>query len=296
MAQIKITKEELKHDEFIDATDKFFLWLKNNFNLILVVLIVVFAVVAGRQVLKQRSDNAAAGASAIYGTAIADYNEALAKTDWGTLEREQALSGLMAQVRQLEEEYPGSYLAAEGLYLLGSAYFSTGDDMRTARSGGGIPNTERAIDAFSRYTAQSQPNSVERARGQLALAYANENAFFLTDKRSYLDDAMQTYSEVVSNPAAGFLADEARLAMARIRTYVLDDREGAIELYREVMDNRWRPAPAIPEEAPESEVLRQNLLRQFQEISLAQSAKIELLRLGVDVEAEYPTVERTPAP
>lgn len=291
MAQIKITKEELKHDEFIDATDKFFLWLKRHSTTILVILAGIFAAYSIYLFMQSRQTAAAAGASAIYGQAIADYNSAVAETEWGTIEREQALAEIIGPLDDLQTEYEGTYLAREGLYLVGSAYFSMGDDMRSAREGGGIPNTERAIDAFTRYAGMVEPGTFEQARGLLGLGYANENAFFLTNEQTYLNDALQTYSEVWQVEEAGFLADEARMAAARIRAYVQNDEEGAIELYREVMDNRWRPAPALPEEPTEADQLRQELSRQFQMISLAESARIELIRLGVDVEAEYPSVE-----
>lgn len=292
MAQIKISKEELKHDEFIDTTDKVFLWLKQNYSVILVGLAAAFVIYGAVLFVQGRRTAAAIGASDLYGAAIVAYNAAVRDTAWGTGDRQAAMAEVIESLEQLQAGFAGTYLAREGLHLLGSAFFSIGDDMRAARGGAGIPNTEQAINAFTRFTAETDAGTHQRARGNLGLAYANENAFFLTDERSYLDNAILNFTAVVDNPGAGFLADEARLALARLRAHVLDDREGAIGLLRQVMENRWVPLEPVGEDATDQQRLRQMLDEQFQMLTLGASARIELLRLGVDVDAEFPQFRR----
>lgn len=288
MAQIKITREQLEHDRFLETTDTFLIWLKKNLRLLLIVLgagILVYSIY-GYVVASQRQTIYAANDA--YARAHARYLRALNDTSWGSPEREAAMSEVVTMARGVREDFAKTPMAIPAHFLEGTAWYYAGDNLETAATDG-PRNTQKAIEVFTRYVADAKPGSFEYAKGSIALGYAYENAWFLTEQENFLNDAMGTYRQVAEQPGteASFLRYEAMLALARLHELNGSDAQ-AITILRDVMK-----ATHTPRENPDTienpnRALVQRLRAREDLLSYAGLARIELERLGVDVDAEYP--------
>lgn len=286
MAQIKITKEELKHDEVLETTDKVLRWIKAHLNTILGVVALLFAVYAVATYMHNSQRNSLVRANDLLADAQARYNMGVIMTDWSTPERIEAMNEVVRLTNQILDEFAGSPVARQALFLQGTAYFSAGDDVIQALQGG-APNTDNAVSTFTRYISEAQ-TPLERAKGNLALASAYENMLFLTQQSSYYQDAVLRYRMIHEDAQApGFVRAEAMLAEARLEAFQ-GRTQRAEELYRRVIEMRADE----PEQLEEGEELRPEraFVLQLREVldqfSHAGTARTELQRLGVEVEQE----------
>jgi hypothetical protein len=111
---------------------------------------------------------------------------------------------------------------------------------------------------------------------------------------TFQQDARRTYEEVAKDEQAPpFMRAEALLALGRLFAFQNQPDE-AEKYYRQVMDLRYKPLEPISEEtavASNRAFVRQ-LDQQAQLFSLVGTARLELQRLGIDVEKEYPLVKK----
>jgi tetratricopeptide (TPR) repeat protein len=288
MAQIKITREQLEHDRFLETTDTFLIWLKKNLRLLLIILIAGIAVYSayGYMVASQRSTNEAANDA--FARAQARYNRALMETTWGSPERTAAMEEVVLMARAIREQYSATPLTVPAHYLEGSAWYYAGDDLEKARTEG-ARNTEKAIDVFTKYVANAQPASFEYAKGSVALGYAYENAWFLTGRESYLSDAMNTFRQVTqqSGTEAGFMRHEAMLSLARLHE-LAGNEDQAIAILRDLMKETHAPRVNPDRIDNPNRALVQRLRTREDLFTYAGLARMELSRLGVDVDQEFP--------
>lgn len=235
----------------------------------------------------QSKQNEIVAVNDIYAAALSDYQNGIATTEWGSAERATAMNQVVTLAEDLRAQYPDHPLSDEALFLIGDAHYAKGDDLVTGVQGGGIPNTEAAIRAYTQYLAEVDDDFSE-AKGLLALGYANENAYFLTNDVDYLNEAMNTYQRVQDVAGDSFIAAEAKLAMARNAEFQgrLDQ---ARALYREVVESRLVPVKMPTDETRQSEIFKAQLNDAANQLTLGMTARLALERLGVDVEEEYPT-------
>ncbi len=301
MAKIVITKEELEHDQVLESTDKAIHWLKEHRFAVLGTIVGALAIYSAvvlyqghRLKIMMEGNNLLADAEEIYSAAMADH-------EWASDERIARMSEVSDLADTIIAQYAGTPVARQALMLKGNAWFNAGDPVaESAEAGAG--NTQRAMDTFEQYVAESRPGSFDEAVGNLALAYANENSFFLNrDSQDRIQDALRLYRQVEGNPNAGFLADEAKLARARILDFN-GDEEAAAELYREVLASRYAPINALPADiaalppgAQAAQVARalQSAREAKEQFTLAGTARVNLLRLGrEDIREEFPLVAK----
>jgi hypothetical protein len=173
-------------------------------------------------------------------------------------------------------------------FLEGTAWFYAGDDLELAKTDG-PKNTEKAIEVFTKYVAESDPGSFEYSKGSIALAYAYENAWFLTGQENYLTDAMGTYRQVADKPGeqSGFMRFEALMGIARL-SELTGNEEAAIEALRTVMKETHVPRVNPDTIENVNRALVQRLRAREEMVTYAGLARVELTRLGVDVDTEFP--------
>jgi len=290
MAQIKITKEELQRDEFIDTTDRLYLWIRENWQSMVLAVAIVLVGYSGFVFYKSSRTGKLLGANDLIGRAVSRFDKASRDFGWATADRQKAMDEVAALCDEVRAEYEGTELAHQALFLKGTAEYLAGDNFEAAQKGEGTPRTERAIALFTEYVAEAPANDAfDRARGRIALGYAYENSYFLTGDEQDLQDAMSTYSQVADDEAAGFLRYEAKLAQARLLQYAYTDRsDDAEKLYREVIEARQAQYVELGDDATPAERAFRNFSLMSEQFSLAQTARIALLRMGIDVEEEYP--------
>lgn len=293
MAQIKITREQLEHDRFLESTDTFLIWLKKNLRLLLIVLgagILVYSIYGYFAASHRHTIEAANDA---YARAHARYVRALNETAWGSPEREAAMSEVVTLARGVREDFAKTAMAIPAHFLEGTAWYYAGDNLETAATDG-PRNTQKAIEVFTRFVADAKPGSFEYAKGSIALGYAYENAWFLTEQENFLNDAMGTYRQVADQPGdgAGFLRYEAMLALARLNE-LMGNESQAVAILRDVMKATHTPRENPDNMENPNRALVQRLRAREDLLSYAGLARIGLERLGVDVDTEYPLFDVT---
>ncbi|MCB2154027.1 tetratricopeptide repeat protein [bacterium] len=290
MAKIKISKEELQHDEIMETSEKTIRWIKENLTAVLIGIAVFVVAYSAITYYKSSKQNTLVAANDALTAAMDNYQKAVYGTEWASAERTQQLTAVAEKAQEVEDQYSGTPIARQALFLQGNAYYQAGDDIAVSVSSGEAENTQKAIEIFTRYAAEAD-NAFDRAKGNLALGYANENAFFLTNQDSFYNNAQAAYDQVVADEDAGFMRYEAMLAKGRLYEFQGQDQK-AIELYREIMEARYEPLPSPDEtENPNRKALLQ-LRGQLNTFSLAGTARVRLQALGVDVADEYPTFEK----
>lgn len=296
MAKIVITKEELQHDEVLETTDKFLHWLKQNSTAILTVILVAFAVYATVLFVQGRRTKLLMEGNVLLAEAEQDYGEGLTTHAWASPERVKAMQEVSDKADKIIADYSGTPVARQALLLKGNAWYNAGDQMAESIESG-AKNTQKAIEAFEQYVAESDEGTFEAAAGSLALGYAYENAFFLNRAQAaVINDAMRQYGAVEANPKAGFLADEAKLARARILAFNGKTDE-AKKLYYEVLEARYEPIIAPADMLTDQTASAMHFIRQQREqFTLANTARTALRTLGeTDVNEKYPLVKQPDA-
>lgn len=290
MAKIKITREELQHDEVLETADHAVHWLRDNLRLILAIVIVALATYAVVGTLHSRRQQGLMAANNLLSEASDRYTAAIQESGWASPERQAAMREVIALAQRVIDQHPGTPLARQAMLLQGNAYYMAGDDVATSREG--APNTNEAINSFTRFVAEAK-TPFEVAKGKLALAGAYENMFFLVARpdfpTTFQEDARRTYLEVVNDTATpAFMRAEALLALGRLYAFQ-NQPEQAKLYYRQVLDMRHKPLPPVTDMASNRAIIQQ-LDQRASLFTLAGTARLELQRLGVDVDAEYPLI------
>ena len=284
--KIKISKEELKHDEVLETADKWLHWFKDNMYVIIFVLAgVLFAYGIGG-FLTSKQQAALMEVNDQLAQALGTYESAIQQYPWASAERVSAMEEVAQICDQIIAEREGEAIARQALFLKGNAFFKAGDQVAEALEGG-AQNTTRAINIFTELASLAK-SPLEAGKAKLGLAYGHENKYFLENDAQAKLDAEQLYNEIIEDDTIpAFIRAEAHLALGRIAAFN-DDFELAETHFRTVMEMRYAPIEAVPADAPESERLMQRLYEVTRQFSLAGTARLELSRLGIDVETEYP--------
>lgn len=280
---VKISREELEKDEVLEFTDKAIFFLRLHGNKILAALAAVLLVYAVMVIIRNNKERVLrAGSDKLYGATLL-YEKSVREKQWGTPERTEAMKQVAAAADEIFKEYAGSAIARNALFLKANAYYYAGDGLGTTTY------TEEAIKYFTEYLAlaEQQGDGFEQAGALLALGYCNENLSLLTGQknpeasRQALVAAVDFYDRITKLADAGFLRYEAMNAKARI----LADRgqvKEAIELYKQVVREHFKDVPIPPDDASAREIEKYQLRMITNQVTTGSTARIALLRLGVD--------------
>ncbi|MDX1971981.1 MAG: tetratricopeptide repeat protein [Candidatus Sumerlaeia bacterium] len=295
MAKIRINPEELEQATDVEETSaltEFAQWIQRNASVLLLGIAVVVGGFTAFSYMDSIKQGNLAKASMVYDEISIELLRSRGETTWASPERKTKMEEVIKKADELIEANAGTPLAREALFLKGTAYFQMGDEVSQALQAG-APNNQRAIEVFNEYYAQVEPNTFERAKAALALAYALENSFFFQGERQAATDALQYYTEAGEADPYGFLKADATMGRARILTATGKDQE-AIALYREILEKRFEPVVLMDSEVVEGRfdeginLVNAMRARFLAQISIAGQARLELARFGIDVEKEYP--------
>lgn len=283
---IKITRADLEQGPDIELADKAFLWLKKHGQKLVTGAILVCAAIAVVGVMKQRKEATLAAANDALYAATQKYEDALQAKQWGTDERAASMREVVADAEKVQKDFAGTPLNHTALFLKGNAYYFSGDKVGTSA------NTEQAIKVFTEYVqvARQEGSAFEIASGLLALGYAQENLAQLqsNNQKAAIDAytaAVKAYDEVIATKDAGFLRAEAMNAKARLILLNNNDRKGAEDLYRKVLEERFYNLPEPPADAQMGDRVVYQIRQAANQFTTENTARIGLERLGVDVEA-----------
>lgn len=293
MAKIRINQEELDliGVEESKPGEELLIWLQRNAAIVGGVLALILTAFIVFSYFDHQKQAALGEASNTYDEMIKKLMEARSSTTWASEERKTALDDVIKKSDELIAQFPGTPVAREALFLKGTAYFQLGDNVAEALAGGGA-NNQKAIEVLTEYQSAVPANTLEHAKASLALAYALENKFFLDSDSQSATDALQYYAEAEESDKLGFIKADAMMGRARMFT-ATNKPEEATTIYREIMESRFTPvvledvmeAGKVDETKSLVNAMRQRFLAQ---ISIAGQARLELSRLGVDVDKEYP--------
>lgn len=195
-------------DAFVARTLEFSAWARANHQLLLAIVVVIVAGVVGVVYLQNSRERAAAAASQ-------EFEEVAQLVEFGDF------TAANPRLEALVQEYAGTPFALEGRLLMGQVALQSGD-------------AAAAIAALEPGAADlGEPLGVQVA---LLLGAAYEAA-------ERWDDAVRVYLEVASRSSLDFQIRNARADAARIRSEQ-GDAQGAISLYRQILDSLEEGDPA----------------------------------------------------
>ncbi|MCC5877389.1 MAG: hypothetical protein JJU11_14310 [Candidatus Sumerlaeia bacterium] len=281
----KISKEDLKDDKVLEWTDAAMFWIRSNSTLILSVVVGIFLIFGITELTKNRREATLRQATDKLFEAITLFDNTLIEHPWGTPERGQGMSQVRDKADVVIAEFGGSASARNALFLKANAFYFEGDTI------GNPTNTDRAIELFQLYSdeVRARGDRFELAAALHALAFANENRWLLTfgddaAAGAAIQAALDYYSQVRDINEAGFLRYEAMLGEARIRAF-LGEEDRAREIYKTVLTERFDPLPELEENPTQRDMMMWQLRSTARQFTTDNTARIQLRRLGVDVEA-----------
>ena len=120
----RLTKEEVKSDQFVDSTLQVYEFLKANLKSIIIGATIVILVVGGFAFYQHQQQSARAEAFLKYTQAAEKYQEA--ESDWldadGT---EKPFETAVTQLQTIFQRYPGTSVADKARYNYAKAHYSS---------------------------------------------------------------------------------------------------------------------------------------------------------------------------
>ncbi len=283
--KIKFTKEELQRDEVLELSERALIWLRMHGNKLLTGVTVIFLAWAAVIFYNQRQEATLRSASDMLYSAIQQYENTLQQHEWATPGRTEGMREVVDLTQEIIDQYGNTPVARNALFLMGNAYYFAGDEI------GSVGNTQEAVRVFNEYEewAARDGDAFEQAAALLALGYAHENMYLLLtaspeEATQALVAAMDYYNRLENlGQEAGFLRYEAMNARARLLAFQ-GQTERAEELYREVVRARYRPRTELGPDAPDVHRTLQELRFLAGQFTTGNTARMQLQRLGVDVE------------
>ncbi|MBI1291174.1 hypothetical protein GC173_08000 [bacterium] len=296
--QTVISRAELegKNENELDYAEVAMFWIKQNASKILTVVAIAFAAIAFFKVMHDRKEGRLGEASNKLYSAYQDFDKGL-EFPWASAERVTALESARTKADEILTAYKGEPLASTALLLKGNTYFFQGDQYGSAQ------NTQEAIRYFTQFdeAAIKGGDPMEMAAAQLALGYAQENLALLTSDNptnslAALNAALAHYEKVEKTigKKAGFLYYEALISKARLLA-TNRERDKAIELYKTVYTDRRHVVPES-ESASQRARMLVSLQQYANQFTQGATARLQLQRLGVDVEALDKELDAKTAP
>lgn len=224
----KFSHEELQKDEVAEGVHELFLWMQKNKQKLIALALLLVAATLGWSVYSSHKDVVLRDSNVQMASALNDYQRLSAIED--PEQAAAALETLVANLDEMIEQYGGTTIGTEALFLKGAAYYT--QDMFT-----------EAREAYAAYRDKAG-SAREAARAYIALGYTDENESFFSDQadqRNLLDQALVNYESASARvDQESYLRYYALMGQARV--YELTRRnEEAIACYQQVM--KERPAP-----------------------------------------------------
>lgn len=272
------THEQLQRDEIADSFHETLELIHNNRRAILMGLIALILLAIAIRAFSIHSANTQNQLNNQVAMLMSQYERIQAVPD--SKDRTDATKNLIAELDKTVSQYDtGSILARTALFLKGKAYYSM-DRFSEARA------------SYEKFIMAAGDNE-ERARGEIALAYACENqAFFPTSgtltARSLIDESIKHFktAQQLAEAQAPYLYYYAMLGEARCNE-VLGNNDAATKLYDKILKDRPEPKPQATPAEKEGKDMQSNLANMLRnriqdaeaQINLAATARQRLDRL-----------------
>lgn len=222
MAKGKITRKQLKEDEFRTFGMKLYSFVRENSRLCLIILAALVVVFIAREMYKYRQNRVLRESNDLLTWVINTFESGLTQTD--QTKREAALKQTISSAEQLLEYYPKSKAARQARYFQGNAYYFMDD-------------FDRAISSFQDYIQTAQTDE-DRAKGYVALGYTFEDKFFNNEQdQSILLQAEKAYEQAIEFGKGTYIEYQALLCKARLLELRYKNEE-AMEIYKKIIADR----------------------------------------------------------
>lgn len=260
----KLSREELERDEVADSFEAALESVRRNRIRLAVASAVILAVAVSAYFYSENKRQVQTQFSGILNTSAAIFDEIPKMQD--EAQRETRLKDTLKTLQtQIVDRDPTSEAAEEAVHLIGRCYYALDD-------------TTKAAESFNKYLTMAD-NEQEKARGQIALAYAQENAFYFTTDQARLNEALETFrlAKATAEPRS-YLYYSALIGEARLLELLGKDPE-ALEIYKRVMEERPSPVEVADNSEPPagfnpSEYARRMINQTMSTLGFAATAKM----------------------
>ncbi len=215
----RLTKEDIKNDQFVDSTLQVYEFLKKNLTSIIISVAIVILVVGGLAFYQHQHQRARAEAFLKYTQALEKYQEA--ESDWldadGT---EKSFETAATQLQTIFQTYPGTSVADKARYNYAKAHYYEG-------------NYDGAITHFQTVVNEHQQEN------QILALYAQKAIGSCYEQRGEYQKALEAYTPAEDKLPQIAMRDYAfsdfRLSQARCYEK-LGDFDNALAIYKDIID------------------------------------------------------------
>lgn len=226
--QHHMSRKELREDAIQDAGVSFLHWAKENYHRVLTPALAVILLVVIALAVRSYVSGKSVKASALVFEAQDKVRVALTLTD--ATQRSESLDAAVVLFEKAAEDFAGTSVATEALYLKGNALALNQD-------------FEGAVTSYRAFMKEAaEPEAA--ARALVGIGFALENEAFLNpaEEEDLLSEAAGFYNRAVEAASRDrekplFQAMQAKVGLARLAEHS-GDLEGAIALYEEIAEER----------------------------------------------------------
>lgn len=221
----RLTKEEIRQDQFVESTLKSYGFIRDNLKTILIVVVVVTLGVAGVRGYQSHQQTQHANASAAFSQALEKYKGA--EEDWLTTEKadeaREQFKTASSEFQEVFQKYPGTLFADKARYNYAKTLFFL-EDYQGART------------QFQSLVQEHAPES------EMIALYAQEAIGNCYEQEGKLKEAIQAYREesYPLTPQLPIAVREFALANAKYSQALCYEKLGqtndAIPLYEDLVD------------------------------------------------------------
>ena len=217
----RLTKEEVRSDQFVDSTLQVYEFLKANLKSIIIGATIVILVVGGFAFYQQQQQTARAEAFLKYTQAIEKYQEA--ESDWFDVDgdgTEKPFETATTQLQAIFQEYPETSVADKARYNYAKVLYYEGD-------------YDGAITHFQMVVNEHQPEN------QILALYAQKAIGNCYEQKGEYQKALEAYTPAENKLPQIAMRDYAfsdfRLSQARCYEK-LGDFDNALAIYKDIID------------------------------------------------------------
>ncbi|MCE2396694.1 tetratricopeptide repeat protein [Candidatus Poribacteria bacterium] len=215
----RLTKEEVKSDQFVDSTLQVYEFLKTHLKSIIIGATIVILVVGGFAFYQHQQQTARAEAFLKYTEAIEKYQEA--ESDWFDADgTEKPFETAATQLQAIFQKYPETSVADKARYNYAKARYYEGD-------------YDGAISHFQMVVNEHQPEN------QILALYAQKAIGNCHEQKGEYQKALEAYTPAEDKLPQIAMRDYAfsdfRLSQARCYEK-LGDFDNALAIYKDIID------------------------------------------------------------
>ena len=215
----RLTKEDVKSDQFVDSTLQVYEFLKTNLKSIIIGATIVILVVGGFAFYQHQQQTARAEAFLKYTEAIEKYQEA--ESDWFDAdETEKPFETATTQLQAIFQKYPETSVADKARYNYAKALYYEGD-------------YDGAISHFQMVVNEHQPEN------QILALYAQKAIGNCYEQKGEYQKAIEAYTPAEDKLPQIAMRDYAfsDFQLSQARCYEkLGDFDYALAIYKDIID------------------------------------------------------------